>query len=175
MKLLDSFSFQNQRFLIRVDYNVPMDSDLNITDDTRMRATLPTINKIISSGGSVVLMSHRGRPKGLDDSLSMRHLVSRLSDLLSQEVKFIDHCIGDKVTKTSKSLKSGEVLLVENLRFHDEDTAGDIDFAKQLSFHLRFVKQAFQILLILVCHILKDYKAFLFQKSLDFVFYLEYS
>ena len=81
MKLLDSFSFQNQRFLIRVDYNVPMDSDLNITDDTRMRATLPTINKIISSGGSVVLMSHRGRPKGLDDSLSMRHLVSRLSDL----------------------------------------------------------------------------------------------
>ena len=133
MKLLDSFSFQNQRFLIRVDYNVPMDSDLNITDDTRMRATLPTINKIISSGGSVVLMSHRGRPKGLDDSLSMRHLVSRLSDLLSQEVKFIDHCIGDKVTKTSKSLKSGEVLLVENLRFHDEETAGDIDFAKQLS------------------------------------------
>ena len=133
MKLLDSFSFQNQRFLIRVDYNVPMDSDLNITDDTRMRATLPTINKIISSGGSVVLMSHRGRPKGLDDSLSMRHLVPRLSDLLSQEVKFIDHCIGDKVTKTSKSLKSGEVLLVENLRFHDEETAGDIDFAKQLS------------------------------------------
>ncbi len=133
MKHLDSFSFQNKRFLIRVDYNVPMDSDLNITDDTRMRATLPTINKIISSGGSVVLMSHRGRPKGLDDSLSMRHLVARLCDLLSQDVKFIDHCVGDKATKTSKSLKSGEVLLVENLRFHDEETAGDIDFAKQLS------------------------------------------
>ncbi len=133
MKHLDSFPFQNQRFLIRVDYNVPMDSDLNITDDTRLRATLPTINKIISSAGSVILMSHRGRPKGQDDSLSMRHLVAHLSDLLSQEVKFIDQCVGDKVTKASNSLKSGEVLLVENLRFHSEETAGDIDFAKQLS------------------------------------------
>ena len=132
MKHLDSFPFQNQRFLIRVDYNVPMDSDLNITDDTRMRATLPTISKIISLGGSVVLMSHRGRPKGQDDSLSMRHLVAHLSDLLSQEVKFIDQCAGDKATKASKSLKSGEVLLVENLRFHPEETAGDINFAKQL-------------------------------------------
>ena len=133
MKQLDSFPFQNQRFLIRVDYNVPMDSDLNITDDTRKRATLPTINKIISSDGSVVLMSHRGRPKGQDDSLSMRHLVAHLSYLLSQEVKFIDQCVGDKATKASKSLKSGEILLVENLRFHSEETAGDIDFAKQLS------------------------------------------
>jgi phosphoglycerate kinase len=133
MKHLDSFPFQNQRFLIRVDYNVPMDSDLNITDDTRLRATLPTINKIISSGGSVVLMSHRGRPKGQDDSLSMRHLVVHLSDLLSQEVKFIDQCVGDKAIKASKSLKNGEVLLVENLRFHAEETAGDLDFAKQLS------------------------------------------
>jgi len=133
MKHLDSFPFQNQRFLIRVDYNVPMDSDLNITDDTRMRATLPTINKIISSEGSVVLMSHRGRPKGQDDSLSMRHLVAHLSDLLSQEVKFVDQCVGDKVTKASKSLKRGEILLVENLRFHSEEIAGDIDFAQQLS------------------------------------------
>ena len=133
MKHLDSFTFSNQRFLIRVDYNVPMDSDLNITDDTRMRATLPTINKIISSGGSVVLMSHRGRPKGQDDSLSMRHLVAHLSDLLSQEVKFIDQCVGDRAVEASKSLKSGEVLLVVNLRFHTEETAGDKDFAKQLS------------------------------------------
>ncbi len=133
MKYLDSFPFQNQRFLIRVDYNVPMDSDLNITDDTRMRATLSTINKIISSGGSVILMSHRGRPKGQDDSLSMCHLVAHLSDLLSQEVKFIDQCVGDKVTKASKSLKRGEILLVENLRFHSEEIAGDIDFAQQLS------------------------------------------
>ena len=133
MKHLDSFPFQNQRFLIRVDYNVPMDSDLNITDDTRMRATLSTINKIISSGGSVILMSHRGRPKGQDDSLSMRHLVAHLSDLLSQEVKFVDQCVGDKVTKASKSLKRGEILLVENLRFHSEEIAGDIDFAQQLS------------------------------------------
>ena len=133
MKHLDSFPFQNQRFLIRVDYNVPMDSDLNITDDTRMRATLPTINKIISSGGYVVLMSHRGRPKSQDDCLSMRHLVAHLSDLLSQDVKFIDQCVGDRAVEASKSLKSGEVLLVENLRFHTEETAGDKDFAKQLS------------------------------------------
>ena len=133
MKHLDSFTFQNKRFLIRVDYNVPMDSDLIITDDTRMRVTLPTINKIISSGGSVVLMSHRGRPKEQDDRLSMRHLVAHLSDLLSQEVKFIDQCVGHKAIKASKSLKSGEVLLVENLRFHNEETTGDIDFAKQLS------------------------------------------
>tara|TARA_B100000886_G_scaffold147295_1_gene100103 strand:+ start:344 stop:1534 length:1191 start_codon:yes stop_codon:yes gene_type:complete len=133
MKHIDSFTFQKQRFLVRVDYNVPMDSDLNITDDTRMRVTLPTINKIITSGCSVVLMSHRGRPKGEDSSLSMRHLVAHLSYLLSQEVKFIDQCVGDKAIKASNSLKSGEVLLVENLRFHDEETAGDIDFAKHLS------------------------------------------
>ena len=133
MKHLDTFSFQNRRFLIRVDYNIPMDSDLNITDDTRMRATLPTINKIISSGGSVVLMSHRGRPKGQDDSLSMRHLVAHLSDLLSQEVKFIDQCVGNRVVEKSKSLKSGEILLIENLRFHNEEITGDLNFAKQLS------------------------------------------
>lgn len=133
MKNLDSFPFQNQRFLVRVDFNVPMNADLKITDDTRMRATLPTINKIISSGGSVILMSHRGRPKGQDENLSMRHLVSHLSDLLSLEVKFINQCIGEKATEASKSLKSGEVLLLENLRFHEEETAGDVGFAKQLS------------------------------------------
>ena len=134
MKHLDSFPFLNQRFLIRVDFNVPMDADLNITDDTRMKATLPTINKVISSGGSVVLMSHRGRPKGQEeDKLSMRHLVSHLSDLLSVEVKFIDQCVGDKAVKASQLLKGGEVLLLENLRFHSEETAGDVEFAKQLS------------------------------------------
>lgn len=133
MKHLDTFSFQNRRFLIRVDYNVPMDSDLNIVDDTRIRVTLPTINKIIDSGGIVILMSHRGRPNGKDDSLSMRHLVGGLSDLLSKPVKFIDQCVGDRVVEKSKSLKSGEILLIENLRFHNEEITGDINFAKQLS------------------------------------------
>ena len=133
MKHLDSFDFQNQRFLIRVDFNVPMNADLIITDDTRMKATLPTINKIISSGGSVVLMSHRGRPKGVDEKLSMRHLVSHLSDLLSVPVKFIDQSVGAEAVNASKALQAGEVLLIENLRFHPEETAGDISFAKQLS------------------------------------------
>ena len=133
MKHLDAFSFQNKRFLIRVDYNVPMDSDLNIVDDTRIRVTLPTINKIIDSGGIVVLMSHRGRPNGKDNSLSMRHLIRRLSDLLSKPVKFIDQCVGNRVVEQSKSLKSGEILLIENLRFHNEEITGDLNFAKQLS------------------------------------------
>ena len=133
MKHLDAFSFQNKRFLIRVDYNVPMDSDLNIVDDTRIRVTLPTINKIIDSGGIVVLMSHRGRPNGKDNSLSMRHLIRCLSDLLSKPVKFIDQCVGNRVVEQSKSLKSGEILLIENLRFHNEEITGDLNFAKQLS------------------------------------------
>ena len=133
MTLLDSFSCKNQRFLVRVDFNVPMDSKLNITDDTRIRASLLTINKIISFGGAVVLISHRGRPKGYNSSLSMRHLVSHLSDLLNSDVKFVDQCIGKNAVRMTRSLKSGEVLLLENLRFHDEETLGDTGFAKQLS------------------------------------------
>ena len=133
MTQLDSFSCKNQRFLVRVDFNVPMDSKLNITDDTRIRASLLTINKIISFGGAVVLISHRGRPKGYNNSLSMRHLVNHLSDLLNSDVKYIDQCVGKNAVRMTKSLKSGEVLLLENLRFHDEETLGDTDFAKQLS------------------------------------------
>ena len=133
MKNLDSFPFQDQRFLVRVDFNVPMDANLKITDDTRLRATIPTINKIVNSGGSVVLMSHRGRPKGQEDQLSMQHLVAHLSTLLSKDVQFVDQCIGEKAVKASQSLKSGDVLLLENLRYHSEETAGDLSFAKQLS------------------------------------------
>ena len=133
MMTLDTFSFQNKRVLIRVDFNVPMDADFNVTDDTRMRATLPTISKILDGGGKVILMSHRGRPKGTDDSLSMKHLVPHLSKLLSQEVKFIDQCVGNEVVEMTNSLVSGEVLLIENLRFNTEETAGDIAFAQELS------------------------------------------
>lgn len=133
MMTVDTFSFQNKRVLIRVDFNVPMDADFNVTDDTRMRATLPTISKILNGGGKVILMSHRGRPKGTDDSLSMKHLVPHLSILLSQEVKFIDQCVGDAVVEMTNSLESGEVLLIENLRFNTEETAGDIAFAQELS------------------------------------------
>ena len=130
---LDNLSFQDKRALIRVDFNVPMDADYNVTDDTRMRATLPTITKIINEGGKVILMSHRGRPKGADESLSMKHLVSHLSTLLSKEVKFINECVGEEVVDMTNSLKSGDVLLIENLRFYKEETAGDVSFAKELS------------------------------------------
>ena len=130
---IDSFNCKNQRFLVRVDFNVPMDSELNITDDNRIRAALFTINKIISLGGSVILMSHRGRPNGYSKDLSMLHLVKPLSNLLNLNVKFIDQCIGEKAVRISKSLKSGEVLLLENLRFHNEEIAGNTLFAKELS------------------------------------------
>lgn len=130
---LDNLSFQDKRTLIRVDFNVPMDAYYNVTDDTRMRATLPTITKIINEGGKVILMSHRGRPKGTDESLSMKHLVSHLSTLLSKEVKFSNECVGEEVVDMTNSLKSGDVLLIENLRFYKEETAGDVSFAQELS------------------------------------------
>lgn len=130
---LDNLSFQDKRALIRVDFNVPMDAYYNVTDDTRMRATLPTITKIINEGGKVILMSHRGRPKGTDESLSMKHLVSHLSTLLSKEVKFSNECVGEEVVDMTNSLKSGDVLLIENLRFYKEETAGDVSFAQELS------------------------------------------
>jgi len=130
---LDNLSFQDKRALIRVDFNVPMDADYNVTDDTRMRATLPTITKIINEGGKVILMSHRGRPKGTDESLSMKHLVSHLSTLLSKEVKFSNECVGKEVVDMTISLKSGDVLLIENLRFYKEETTGDVSFAQELS------------------------------------------
>lgn len=130
---LDNLSFQDKRALIRVDFNVPMDADYNVTDDTRMRATLPTITKIINEGGKVILMSHMGRPKGTDESLSMKHLVSHLSTLLSKEVKFSNECVGEEVVDMTNSLKSGDVLLIENLRFYKEETAGDVSFAQELS------------------------------------------
>ena len=133
MTTLNTFSFQNKRVLIRVDFNVPMDAGFNIIDDTRMRATIPTISKILDGGGKAILMSHRGRPKGTEDSLSMKHLVPHLSKLLFQKVKFIDQCIGDAVIEMTNSLESGEVLLIENLRFNTKEMAGDLTFARELS------------------------------------------
>lgn len=133
MSQLDSFSFSKKRVLIRVDFNVPLDANFKITDDTRIRAAIPTVKTIIDQGGSVILMSHRGRPKGFDDALSMRYLVNHLSYLLSTEVKYIDKCIGQKVETLSQSLKPGQVLLIENLRFYSEETKGDVAFAESLS------------------------------------------
>ncbi|MEN8928523.1 MAG: phosphoglycerate kinase [Flavobacteriales bacterium] len=127
-------NFQNKKVLVRVDFNVPLDADFNITDDTRMRAALPTLNKILSDGGSVIVMSHLGRPKlGFEEKFSMKHLVNHLGNLLSKEVKFCEDSIGEKAQKMANDLKSGEVLLLENLRFYKHETAGNLYFAEELS------------------------------------------
>ena len=134
MKTIDQINFQGKKALIRVDFNVPLNEDLKITDDTRICAALPTINKILSEDGSVILMSHLGRPKnGNEDKFSLKHIVNHLSEKLNIKVKFVDNCIGDEVTKIANQLKGAEVLLLENLRFHSEEKAGDKYFAEKLS------------------------------------------
>ena len=134
MKTIDSISFAGKKALIRVDFNVPLDSKFHITDDNRMTAALPTITKILNDGGSVILMSHLGRPKdGPTDKYSLKHIVSHLSDLLGQKVEFADDCIGVEAVSKAKALLSGEVLLLENLRFYKEEEKGDKDFAEKLS------------------------------------------
>ena len=134
MKTIDQINFKGKKALIRVDFNVPLDVGFKITDDTRICAALPTINKILSADGSVILMSHLGRPKnGHEDKFSLKHIVNHISEKLSINVKFASNCIGDEVTKMANQLKSGEVLLLENLRFHSEEKAGDKAFAEKLS------------------------------------------
>ena len=132
---IHSYDFNGKRALIRVDFNVPLDKDtLEITDDTRIRAALPTINHILNAGGSVVLMSHLGRPKeGFEDQFSLKHIVKHTSELLQREVKFASDCIGEQTQNLSANLKAGEVLLLENLRFYKEETAGSESFAESLS------------------------------------------
>jgi phosphoglycerate kinase len=129
------FNFKGKKALIRVDYNVPLNDKLEITDDTRMRASIPTIRKILKDGGSVILMSHLGRPKdGPVDKYSLRHLVKHLSDLLGGvPVLFANDCIGEQARLTAGLLKPGEVLLLENLRFYKEEEKGDEEFAKKLA------------------------------------------
>ncbi len=134
MKKLDNYDFTGKKTLIRVDFNVPLDDEFKITDDSRMRAAVPTIKKVLEKGGSAILMSHLGRPKGkVQDKFSMKHIVAHLEELLGKSVKFAPDCIGAETKKTAASLKPGEVLLLENLRFHIEETAGDENFAKELS------------------------------------------
>ncbi len=134
MKTIDSISFSGKRALIRVDFNVPLNDQLQITDDSRMRAAVPTINKILKDGGSVILMSHLGRPKeGPEDRFSLRHLKEHLGKLLDREILFADDCIGESARKLAAELKPGNVLLLENLRFYKEETKGDEEFARKLS------------------------------------------
>ena len=134
MKTIDSISFSGKKALIRVDFNVPLDSNFQITDDNRMTAALPTIEKILKDGGAVILMSHLGRPKdGPTDKYSLKHLIPHLSDLLGQQVEFADDCIGEEAVTKAKALQNGEVLLLENLRFYKEEEKGDVGFAQKLS------------------------------------------
>ena len=134
MKTVDQINFLGKKALIRVDFNVPLDKDYNITDDNRMTAALPTIKKILKDGGEVILMSHLGRPKdGPTEKYSLKHLVPHLSDLLGQHVEFADDCIGPEAVEKAKALSKGQVLLLENLRFYKEEEKGDVDFAKKLA------------------------------------------
>lgn len=134
MKTVDDFNFKGQKALIRVDFNVPLDAQYTITDDTRIRAAIPTIKKILNDGGSAILMSHLGRPKeGPTEKYSLKHIVDHLSKLLNVPVAFAADCIGDVAKNAANDLKPGEVLLLENLRFHKQEEKGDVEFAKQLS------------------------------------------
>ena len=134
MSQFSDFDFKDRKALVRVDFNVPLDDQYKITDDTRMTAALPTIKKIIGDGGSVILMSHLGRPKdGPTDKFSLKHLVDHLSKISGLPVIFAEDCIGEIAKQKASSLKPGEVLLLENLRFYKEEEKGDEDFAKKLA------------------------------------------
>jgi phosphoglycerate kinase len=134
MKNIDNYDFKGKKVIIRVDFNVPLNDQFEITDDTRIRATIPTIQKIRQSGGAVILMSHLGRPKGgPEDKFSLRHVLKDLSEKLQTQVQFANDCIGEEAKEKASALKDGEVLLLENLRFYKEETAGDEGFAKKLA------------------------------------------
>jgi phosphoglycerate kinase len=136
MKTINDINFKGKRALIRVDFNVPLDKNFNVTDDNRIRATIPTIKKIVNDGGSCILMSHLGRPKdGPEDKFSLKHTVKKTEELLGSPVKFGGDCIGEEAYKLSGALKPGEVLLLENLRFYKEEEKGDVAFAEKLSRH----------------------------------------
>lgn len=134
MKTINDFNFKGKKALIRVDFNVPLDADFNVTDDNRIEAAKPTIIKVLEDGGSAVLMSHLGRPDGkVNPDLSLKHICSKVSEVLGVKVKFSMDSIGPVAEKAVAELKSGEVLLLENLRFHSEEEKGDKNFAEQLS------------------------------------------
>ena len=131
---IDTYDFTGKKVIVRVDFNVPLNDQYEITDDTRIRAAIPTIQKIRERGGAVILMSHLGRPKnGPEEKFSLKHIIPDLSKKLGTDVQFADDCIGEQAREKAAALKPGEVLLLENLRFHKEETAGDEAFAKKLA------------------------------------------
>ena len=134
MKTLEDFNFEDKKALVRVDFNVPLDAEFNVTDTSRIDAAKPTILKILEDGGSAVLMSHMGRPKGQrNEDMSLKHICNTVSDIIGVQVKFVDDCVGEKVDEAYANLENGEILLLENLRFYGEETNGDAAFAEQLS------------------------------------------
>lgn len=136
MKTIQDYNFEGRKALIRVDFNVPLNSDMEVTDETRINAAIPTLKKILDDGGSCILMSHLGRPKsGPEDKFSLRHIVGNLSKKLDVEVKFGGDCIGESAKELSRQLQRGEVLLLDNVRFYKEETAGDEAFAEKLAAH----------------------------------------
>lgn len=133
-KQLTDFNFQGEKVLVRVDFNVPLNSEFQITDDSRMRAAVPTLEYILNQGGAVIIMSHLGRPKdGPDAAFSLKHITQHLGALLSKDIQFADDCIGAQAQEKAAALKPGEVLVLENLRFYKEETKGDVEFAKKLA------------------------------------------
>lgn len=134
MKTINDFNFKDKKALVRVDFNVPQDDQLKITDNTRISAVKPTIEKILSDGGSVILMTHLGRPKGeVKDEFSLKHIVNEVSEVLGHKVKFVEESIGENAKQAASDLQPGEILLLENLRFHSEEEKGDEAFAEGLS------------------------------------------
>lgn len=134
MQTIDTYDFKGKKALIRVDFNVPLNEKFEITDDTRMRAAIPTIKKVLAGGGSVILMSHLGRPKnGPEGKFSLKHIQKHLEELTEVPVKFAEDCIGEVAEKAAADLKPGEILLLENLRFHKEEEKGDEEFARKLA------------------------------------------
>ncbi len=133
MKTINDFNFEDKKALIRVDFNVPLNEELEVTDATRIQSAKSTIIKILEDGGSCVLMSHLGRPKGVEEKYSLKHIVDSVIETIGVQVKFIEDCVGDAAEEAVANLKSGEILLLENLRFHGEEKSGDVAFAEKLS------------------------------------------
>ncbi|SHF83522.1 phosphoglycerate kinase [Flavobacterium fluvii] len=133
MRTINDFNFKNKKAIIRVDFNVPLDENFNVTDATRIEAAKPTIDKILADGGSVILMSHLGRPKGVEKKYSLEHIVKKASEILGQTVYFAPDCIGSDAEKAVSALEAGQILLLENLRFYAEEEAGDVAFAEKLA------------------------------------------
>ena len=133
MKTINNYNFKGKKALIRVDFNVPLDENFNVTDTTRIESAKSTILKVLEDGGSCVLMSHLGRPKGVSPEFSLQHIVASVSEIIGVQIKFIDDCVGEKAEQAVAVLEPGEILLLENLRFYNEEKLGDVSFAEQLS------------------------------------------